>query len=266
MPRSKEYEPTPPRDEFIPADLRSAQKTIDLLINEASSVGYPSRRQQPQTTPTHHVRLRWSPSFWSISKPFLTDHDTVAYNRYQETSVCSSTPLVDECTVRILEDCHCALGVGVIERGRVTTLWKYENDGTRFGYHTARDGTCAKRIDGMLSPVPYGEPYSEGDLITVNIADGVLSFKKNGKELGPCFTLPEGTFYLRGYMCGLQCVPGMLGGGKLEIVATCERCANEGRLRCPCGDVAYCSKECQKKRWKTHKVTCNAKGGVKCDC
>ena len=45
---------------------------------------------------------------------------------------------------------------------------------------------------------------------------------------------------------------------------TCTVCgrteAAMGKLmRCPCGAVLYCSKECQKSDWKTHKLVCSAR-------
>ena len=38
----------------------------------------------------------------------------------------------------------------------------------------------------------------------------------------------------------------------------CNKCGNPGTLRCSkCKKVYYCSKECQKSDWKTHKLSCS---------
>eukprot|EP00927_Polykrikos_kofoidii_P026272 TRINITY_DN23426_c0_g1_i1.p1 TRINITY_DN23426_c0_g1~~TRINITY_DN23426_c0_g1_i1.p1 ORF type:complete len:272 (+),score=22.09 TRINITY_DN23426_c0_g1_i1:58-816(+) len=244
MPREKKRAKTPPRDVF---------SLSELLANEAG----PIIRKQPDSKPSENLRLRWSSSIWCLSKPVLSESNRVAFNRYQETSVCSTTPLIDECTVRVLEDCNCALGVCIIEAGRMKTLWKYESDGTKFAYHMEQDGLLAEPLSECPVPQPYGTPYGEGDLVTVCIKDNVLSFRKNGEDIGGCFSLPhDEVFYLRGYMNGRSFRPGHSGGGKLEIIAICENCADEGRLRCPCEAAAYCGKECQKKHWKVHKASC----------
>ncbi|MCJ1235698.1 hypothetical protein MMC14_003669 [Varicellaria rhodocarpa] len=42
-------------------------------------------------------------------------------------------------------------------------------------------------------------------------------------------------------------------------------CSNTGTSRCNgCQDVLYCSKECQKAHWKTHKQTCSSSQKYNC--
>ena len=42
---------------------------------------------------------------------------------------------------------------------------------------------------------------------------------------------------------------------------TCSLCGAVSQTtlrRCPCGDVRYCNKECQKADWRAHKLVCSA--------
>ena len=56
---------------------------------------------------------------------------------------------------------------------------------------------------------------------------------------------------------------GGVGGDKGQRVATCLGCGAVGRvLRCGgCQSAAYCSRDCQRKHWRTHKATCSGLSG-----
>ena len=48
---------------------------------------------------------------------------------------------------------------------------------------------------------------------------------------------------------------------KLNIGPKCQVCGKEGRKKCGgCGEVQYCSRECQTKDWKSHKSVCRKAG------
>lgn len=46
---------------------------------------------------------------------------------------------------------------------------------------------------------------------------------------------------------------------KNEKIGLCEVCVTETHRRCPCFEIYYCSEECSKDNWKTHKKTCSYK-------
>lgn len=116
------------------------------------------------------------------------------------------------CHVKILEPRaeSVALGLCLIKNGKIDKSWKFSSDGSKF---------CGDRV------LPYGEPFSIGDVITVVLQQGSLSFHKNGKDLGVCFSgfdEARNHYYLRGYfgagMCnGFPCL-GKANGGCMEIL------------------------------------------------
>jgi hypothetical protein len=46
---------------------------------------------------------------------------------------------------------------------------------------------------------------------------------------------------------------------QLSIFRVCACCKDEdlGFSQCPCKQVSYCSKECQKQHWKEHRKVCH---------
>jgi len=164
---------------------------------------------------TPHPHFQWSKAVWAISPPNVSQDGCTATNHQFETLFCSSSPFgadVSMCHVSILEPRaeSAALGVCLIKDGKIDKSWKFSSDGSKF---------CGDKIE------PYGEQFSVGDVITVILRHGCLSFLKNGKDLGVCFSGFDEThrhYYLRGYfgagMCNGFPVPGKANGGCMQIV------------------------------------------------
>jgi len=131
-----------------------------------------------------------------------------------ETVFCSCNPFgeqVTTCCIKILQPraSSVALGLCLIKHGKIDQSWKFSSDGTKF---------CGHRVE------PYGESFDVGDVITVRLQKGSLSFEKNGKDFGVCYSGfdEQKHYYLRGYMAAgmLSGFPimGKANGGCMEII------------------------------------------------
>eukprot|EP00927_Polykrikos_kofoidii_P050053 TRINITY_DN44004_c0_g1_i1.p1 TRINITY_DN44004_c0_g1~~TRINITY_DN44004_c0_g1_i1.p1 ORF type:complete len:491 (+),score=51.61 TRINITY_DN44004_c0_g1_i1:166-1473(+) len=165
---------------------------------------------------TPEAQFRWSRDVWACSPPQISEDGRTATNVQMESVFCSTTPFGGDattCDIRVLPPGGelLSLGVCMMKKGAIGRSWKYQSDGLKF---------CGDLL------IRYGESYGVGDVVSVVLKDGNLSFAKNGKDLGVCYSgfvqTPPYRYYLRaslcaGYMNGMP-IMGKANGGRLTIL------------------------------------------------
>jgi len=175
---------------------------------------FKTAREPLSTTP--EAQFRWSKDLWACSPPDISVDGRIATNVQMEAVCCSTAPFgadVTLCNLRVLPPVAEVMSVGLcmIDKGKIGRSWKYDSDGNKF---------CGDKLQR------YAEGFGVGDIISVSLKNGNLSFAKNGKDLGVCYSgfaqVAPHRYYLRasfcaGYRNGMP-ILGRANGGRWEIL------------------------------------------------
>eukprot|EP00798_Chlamydomonas_sp_ICE-L_P002974 gene2974-12981_t len=132
--------------------------------------------------------LEWDLNCWQHAKPAVFSNGRGA-GCTQPLSM--GTP----CSIRILNISEeIGLGVCLKRAGLMDVYWKLS---------CGSNGLPFKFCSTAVTPLPYGEPFKAGDVVTLRIRDGALEYDINGRPQGAAFTgfhAGMGDLYVRAHM------------------------------------------------------------------
>jgi len=163
---------------------------------------------------------------------------------WEHTSACEFADGVPDFDTEKSQLCSCGVGKG----GKVfaQSTWK------EVASFATRIAISPLYVAGYLESAKGG-PLSQNTLKRLPPAQTILSTRKQRKEKTPVpekLAVPEKT-------CEKETVAAEAVKYLLPEVVKCQGCGKDGEKKCgACGEVYYCSRECQKRDWKKHRAAC----------